>query len=280
MGILLVLARGACPRGPSVEGRPAGCRSSIEATGGETTRGPLPRTGVCGGLGGRSSSFVVNGTIAPDDGGIVHVLSAFRGLVRMASPFFSLRVLYAADRWSNRRGNSVRDICGAYMAKGSGPVRREPLPLHGVLANAGRAGTDAEALAELTEAGDVLLGQVLQQTAALADQDQQTPTGVVVVLVGLEVLGQVRDPAGQQSDLHLGGAGVALLGAELGDDLLLRLDVERHTDSLGVCGLRAPPVFIAGKSQVTREARPRGEYTRVTVTQSTSPDRRTYPRVI
>jgi hypothetical protein len=49
--------------------------------------------------------------------------------------------------------------------------------------------------------------------------------------MGLEVLGQVRDTAREHRDLDLGGAGVALLGTELSDDLLLRSGVERHAYS-------------------------------------------------
>lgn len=37
------------------------------------------------------------------------------------------------------------------------------------------------------------------------------------MLVGLEVLGQVRDTLGEDSDLNLGGTGVALVGSVLGD---------------------------------------------------------------
>ena len=43
--------------------------------------------------------------------------------------------------------------------------------------------------------------------------------GMVVVLVLLEVLVQVVDALSQQSDLYLGGTGVALVNRVLGDDL-------------------------------------------------------------
>lgn len=75
------------------------------------------------------------------------------------------------------------------------------------------------------------LARYCGNAAALTDQDEQTTTGVVVVLVRLEVLGQVGDPTGEHGDLDLGGAGVALLLAELADDLLLRSGVERHAYS-------------------------------------------------
>jgi hypothetical protein len=42
---------------------------------------------------------------------------------------------------------------------------------------------------------------------------------MVVVLVLLEVLVQVVDALSQQSDLYLGGTGVALVNRVLGDDL-------------------------------------------------------------
>ena len=56
------------------------------------------------------------------------------------------------------------------------------------------------------------------QAAALADHLEQATAGMVVVLVFLEVLVQVVDALGQQSDLHLGGTGVALVNRVLGDD--------------------------------------------------------------
>src|SRR5437899_7516804 len=51
---------------------------------------------------------------------------------------------------------------------------------------------------------------------------------MVVLLVRLEVLGEVEDALGQERDLHLGRAGIALVGAELLDDgRLLRFVVQR-----------------------------------------------------
>src|SRR5690242_12692295 len=68
---------------------------------------------------------------------------------------------------------------------------------------------------------DVVVLQVVEQTTALADEQQQATTAVVVVLVLLEVLGQMRDPAGQEGNLHLRGAGVAVAERVLLDDLCL-----------------------------------------------------------
>src|SRR6476661_10203884 len=77
-------------------------------------------------------------------------------------------------------------------------------------------------------AADVHLLQVAQQPAPTADQAHQAAAGVVVVLVLLEVLGQVRDPLGQHRHLRLGRTGVALVQAVLGENFLLLLGGQRH----------------------------------------------------
>jgi hypothetical protein len=51
---------------------------------------------------------------------------------------------------------------------------------------------------------------------------------VVVVLVRLQVLGEVADALGKQRDLDLCGSGVAGRTAVLGDDLLLDVAGQRH----------------------------------------------------
>ncbi|BDZ61417.1 hypothetical protein GCM10025873_12080 [Demequina sediminis] len=51
---------------------------------------------------------------------------------------------------------------------------------------------------------------------------------MVVVLVLLEVLGEVLDALREHRDLNLGGTGVALAGCVLGHDGLLHCCVERH----------------------------------------------------
>jgi len=54
-----------------------------------------------------------------------------------------------------------------------------------------------------------------------AHQLEQTPTAVVVHLVGLEVVGELGDAAGQERDLNLGGTGVAVVAPVVGDRALL-----------------------------------------------------------
>src|SRR5918911_2651743 len=79
----------------------------------------------------------------------------------------------------------------------------------------------AEAFDDRPVPVDVGLREVVEQPAPLADQQQQPAAAVVVVLVLLQVLGEVADALREQGHLHLGRAGVALLGAVLRDDLLL-----------------------------------------------------------
>ena len=68
---------------------------------------------------------------------------------------------------------------------------------------------------------DVLLLQIGQQIAAAADHLEQAAAAVVVMLVGLEMLGQVVDACGEQRDLNLRRTGVALVQGGLSDDGLL-----------------------------------------------------------
>lgn len=78
---------------------------------------------------------------------------------------------------------------------------------------------EAESSDKLTVAVDVLLAQVAQLTATLADQLEQPAPRVVVVLMLPEVLGEVLNALSKESYLHLGRAGVARVARKLGDDL-------------------------------------------------------------
>jgi hypothetical protein len=74
----------------------------------------------------------------------------------------------------------------------------------------------------------VLVLEVLEETAALTDEHQQTPPGVVVLAVQLEMVGQAIDALREERDLHLGRPGIALVDAELLDQALLLFDGDRH----------------------------------------------------
>ena len=85
------------------------------------------------------------------------------------------------------------------------------------------AGTDSASAAEL-EKFDYLLvpvgvfvAQVAQEAAAAPNKLEQTTTGVVIVFVNLEMLGEMLDARGEQTDLDAGGTGVVVVLAEFID---------------------------------------------------------------
>ena len=67
---------------------------------------------------------------------------------------------------------------------------------------------------------DVVLLQVVQQTSSLTDHLLQTAAAVEVLLVDFQVLGQVSDAAGQNSNLYFGRTCVALVSSILRDDVV------------------------------------------------------------
>ena len=71
--------------------------------------------------------------------------------------------------------------------------------------------TDTQSSDNRTVSLDVYLDQVVQQRAALTDHLKEAATRVMILFVDLQVLGKVVDPLGQQSNLHLGRACVALV---------------------------------------------------------------------
>lgn len=73
--------------------------------------------------------------------------------------------------------------------------------------------TDAELGDQRTVAVDVLLLEVRQHGTALADHLEQAAAGVVVLLVDLEVLSELLNARGQDSDLDLRRTGVGRVGA-------------------------------------------------------------------
>lgn len=95
-----------------------------------------------------------------------------------------------------------------------------------------KSATETQTLDEAEVASLLAVLQVAQQAAALADQLEQATTTVVVVLVGLEVLGELSDALGQQGDLDLGGASVSLRDCVLSDDCGRFGTVKRHVISL------------------------------------------------
>jgi hypothetical protein len=64
--------------------------------------------------------------------------------------------------------------------------------------------------------------QVIKEAAALADHHEQSATGAVILLVALQMLGQMVDPLREQRDLHIGGTGVLRVRLKLFNRLYLR----------------------------------------------------------
>ena len=79
-----------------------------------------------------------------------------------------------------------------------------------------------------TIALDILLHEVIEKATALTDHLVQAAAGVVVLRVLLEVLGELSDTLGEDSDLNLRRTGVAFVGAVGLDDGRL-LVFEHHS---------------------------------------------------
>jgi hypothetical protein len=59
-----------------------------------------------------------------------------------------------------------------------------------------------------------VLFEVVEETAALGHEFEQTAAGGVILPVAFEVLGEVVDPFGQQGNLHVRAAGVFFVQAQ------------------------------------------------------------------
>ena len=81
--------------------------------------------------------------------------------------------------------------------------------------------TDTESCDNGTISLDVNLLEVAEKASSLTDHHQKAASAVVILLVNLEVLGEVVDPSGEQGDLNLGRTGVAFVGGVFRHDSLL-----------------------------------------------------------
>ena len=81
-------------------------------------------------------------------------------------------------------------------------------------------------------ASDVSLCHVLQQTTTATDHQEQSTTRVVVMLVGLEVLGEIGDALGEHCHLSFRRSRVGLVQAVLAENDLLFLPWSMPLDSL------------------------------------------------
>src|SRR5687768_11006571 len=92
---------------------------------------------------------------------------------------------------------------------------------------------------------EVLLLEIGEQGAALVDHHQQAAARVVVLVVALEVLGQVADALGEDRDLDFGGTCIALGLGVAGNDFLLLLGGNRHSSYSAVSVRLNPRTTLA-----------------------------------
>ena len=77
---------------------------------------------------------------------------------------------------------------------------------------------EVELLEKLVVFGQVLALEIIKQLATTGGHLEEAAAAVEVLAMRAQVLGQVIDPGGEQRDLDVAGAGVLLVGFELGDD--------------------------------------------------------------
>lgn len=68
--------------------------------------------------------------------------------------------------------------------------------------------TDSKFLDDVFISIGIVRLQIVQQATPLADHHEQTPPGGVVLLVRLEVLGQITDPLTQNCNLDFRASGI------------------------------------------------------------------------
>jgi hypothetical protein len=58
---------------------------------------------------------------------------------------------------------------------------------------------------------NIVAFNVIEQSATLTDQHQQSPTGVVIFFMHFQMLGQVGYPMGEKTDLDFRGPGIGVV---------------------------------------------------------------------
>ena len=109
-------------------------------------------------------------------------------------------------------------------------VRSRAFYPHSSLRNRMRLLSDVQLRDDGTVTLDINLLQVVEQVSSVTNHLEQTSAAVVILVVGLQVLGQVVDTVGQKSDLNLRRTGVTLVdGIGLDNGLLF---VFQHNGSI------------------------------------------------
>ena len=83
--------------------------------------------------------------------------------------------------------------------------------------------TDIELLNQVTISIDVLRLQIVKKTTSLTYHLVETASAVIILLVVLQMLGELLNPCGKESYLYFGGTGIFRGLTELGNDCCLLL---------------------------------------------------------
>src|SRR5215207_2394617 len=124
--------------------------------------------------------------------------------------------------------DAISNLIGLFNCGLAGQASHRGVPHSRTRPTCLRLPTQPEPFDERPVPLDVGLGYIVEQPAPLPNQQHQAAPAVVVVLVLFEVLGEMRDPLGEDCDLDLRGTRVAIARRVLVNDLLLRCSIDRH----------------------------------------------------
>ena len=86
-----------------------------------------------------------------------------------------------------------------------------------VVQRSARLLADAQLLNDGFVAFGIRLSEVVEQAATLADHHEKPAPGGMVLLVGLEMLGQFANPCAQDGDLNFRGTGIVIRSPVVGN---------------------------------------------------------------
>jgi hypothetical protein len=92
--------------------------------------------------------------------------------------------------------------------------------------------------------------EIVEQTTTLTYHLEEAAPAVMVLLVGLEVVGEGRDTRREERDLDLRGARVAIVLGVLGDDGLFVFSSDCHVNHLPYRSIREPSSGLAARNRV------------------------------
>ena len=110
--------------------------------------------------------------------------------------------------------------------------------------------SNVELFDDRTIAVDVYLGQVVQKISSVTNHLQQTATGVMIIGVLLQMLGQLIDPSGQDRDLDLGRTSVCIVQLISGDNRILDILLQHCIFHLSFRFARHEPRYRPVKANI------------------------------